>query len=255
MALKKMAFLGKGLKNVTGAQCFFNASVQALRHCRPFVEALAKDAPLNNSDHYQDALINLLFDGCTVNDFRTVILQMDQRLGMSPRRQNDAHECYLQIIDVLYGKDLSKCAALGHLVSTVHCDRCGDSVTKQQALSQSLPMGSRDIDGGRELFRQPSAAGRCEKCNSPQTQKLEFVPGDVYVIHLKNKQLISPPQRLGKDFKLAAAVIHYGSSTFGHYICYVQKSGHVLRCDDATVTRVDHFPENIPVYMLMYSRT
>ncbi len=245
--------LGNGLKNVTGAQCFFNSTLQAIRHCRPIVSSLIDSTGNNINGSFHGALVNLLFDGCTINDLRNVLLQMKEKLGMNPRLQNDAHECMLQIINILF-PDLSKCPMAGKLKSTIHCERCGESVTVQESLSQSLPIYTTNIIDGLELFEQSSEAGNCEKCNSKQTQTLSFDPNQVYVIHLKRKKIMSPPKELGDDFKLLAAVIHYGTSSFGHYITYVVKDDHVLRCDDESVTKYNLFPDDVPVYMLFYIR-
>lgn len=248
--------LGRGIRNVCGNQCFFNSVVQALRSCKSLLAPLVNKQ--TNRTPFATALVNMLFDGCTTEDLRTVLLGMSGAMHMSPRYQNDAHECMLKIVELLY-PDPKTCPMASRVRSLVVCDECEVREHSQMEMSQSIyeqASGQETLRESLSRYHLPTDAGRCDKCRSTQLQKLDFQPGNIHVVHFRRSRRITPPRTLhGGKYDLVAMVVHHGSLDFGHYVCYVaQNDGTVLLCNDDQLRELPDFPKNQPVYMLFFER-
>ena len=102
-----------GLHNF-GSTCYVNSIIQVLRYTKPVVADLIDETP---SDKTMQLFLDLLYQGADALPF----VQRLKDIGFHPRRQHDAHEFMITVLDKLYESVPTKNPFEGTCETTLTC--------------------------------------------------------------------------------------------------------------------------------------
>ena len=244
-----------GLTNY-GNTCYLNSCIQVLRYARPIVTQLLRTKP---KDPFLRHFVELLFIDPAEEHLKYVAAHTD-RIGLSRFRQCDAHECLLQILDLMHdeGTDMFRGTMTTHVICC-ECRNVSSSKTPFHTLSLAMAPSVKDA---LEAFTQPEKVDHtCEACGHGRATKYTTVtPNKVLIVHLKrftksrkrtDKIRLTPLN--GK--KIIASINHTGELGYGHYTAACRKQdGTWIYCNDEVVTPMDGIPESSELpYVLVYA--
>ena len=218
--------------------------------------------------------IELLYADAPIQYLYSLVKELGKTDEFKIMRQCDAHELFLYLIDTIFTEIKMKNPFEGSMKSTIICTSCQhQSVTTYPFVTVSVQIPATGVhrleDLLQEFSREEEIDGiECETCRKKQqcTKKLEIVPAQVVVIHLKrfqgNRKIHSPTVFseeiviAGDTYYLYATCNHSGDTYGGHYTAACMKldgSWHV--CNDQNMDELANIPkESDRPYMFFYCK-
>mgnify|MGYP006081220351 CR=1 FL=1 len=264
--------LGKGIPNL-GNTCYINSILQCLRYTKDLVYML-KPHDTESDTTLVQSCIELLYADAPNKYLYSLVKELGKTPEFKVMRQCDAHELFLYLIDMIFTEIKFKNPFEGSMKSTITCTKCKHkSITKYPYITVSVQIPSTGTHRIEELMEEFSREEvmddiECEKCQKKQRsfKKLEIIPAQVVVIHLKrfqgNRKIHSPvafSEELniaGSKYYLYATCNHSGDTYGGHYTAACMKlDGSWYICNDQNIDELSNIPKQSDrPYMFFYSK-
>lgn len=256
-----------GLPNL-GNTCYINAILQCFRFSKAFINKIQDLPPVKYSNlTFRNSFISLMQTECTETDLKIFVTCLYRKF--TPKQQEDAHECFIHIVDTLFGD--APGPFKGTFKSTIHLS-CGHiSETFNAFTTISLPINDRSVLRMFNNFKKKEALDDLIMCDTCKKKRSAYknidveIPPAITVIQMKrfvgmdkNTDLIgmSPDLNIGgKMFTLYAICDHWGDTrNYGHYTSVVlRKNSKWKHFDDNIVSRLYQIPTmSESSYLLFY---
>lgn len=258
--------------NSTGSMCFFSSTIQAFLNNSSFVQWI------DNIDVTTDKPFTLTLKAIReslkvpegemvsgskhLNKILTYIEPHLNKRGMTLRRQGDAHEMYMSIIDAIIEEYPD---AAGLFKSTIHvdikCTSCDHQDSREEiifALDVTYPDDHPEgkpysfdnvIDKYIDTIKVPQECKKCKQRNLTETNKFTTLPQTLIIAvyprfanNRRLKDIMAIPERVKMDtnqvYEITSIIDHQGSLRGGHYISKLYIDGKWWLVDDANIRSI-----------------
>lgn len=251
--------------NNHGCTCYINATLQCLFNDVFFMKSLSHEKPL------QRALLHIYENKQTNISAFLNILQQKIGKNMHIYSQNDMHEFFLLLLDVLENESKTSIKPfVGKTISKIKC--CQNEFCKEKFICINIDIQTNTKSFQNAIdnyFKDTIPSWTCEKCKSthidiikcgrvvrfPLTMPIVIKRFNANGSKITNQIEILDTFYLNGSVKydLKSIGCHTGCPRSGHYYSYIKQKNKWYLADDENINQVDTINKS-DVYILFYTR-